>query len=75
MLNNTHGRDLENVVAHSQPGYSRPPGSSLPPGVSFASNNGFYSSGPSFFDRLFGPPTPPAPIGRRWQQQQRGWYR
>jgi L,D-transpeptidase YcbB len=64
------------VVAHSQPGYSRPPGSSLlPPGVSFASNNGFYSSGPSFFDRLFGPPTPPAPIGRRWQQQQRGWYR
>jgi L,D-transpeptidase YcbB len=76
MLNNTRGRDLENVVAHSQPGYSRPPGSSLlPPGVSFASNNGFYSSGPSFFDRLFGPPTPPAPIGRRWQQQQRGWYR
>jgi L,D-transpeptidase YcbB len=40
---------------------------SLPSGVAFASNNfgGGFSSGPSFFDRLFGPPTPPAPIGRR----------
>jgi murein L,D-transpeptidase YcbB/YkuD len=67
MLKNARGRDLENVVAHSQPGYSRPPGSSLPPGVSFASNSfgGGFSSGPSFFDRLFGPPTPPAPVVRR----------
>ena len=57
-------RDLENVVAHSQPSYAHPVGS-LPAGVSFASNNGF-SSGPSFFERLFGPPTPPAAIpGRR----------
>jgi murein L,D-transpeptidase YcbB/YkuD len=65
MLKSTHGRDLENVIAHSQPSYSRPPGSSLPPGVSFASDNSF-SSGPSFFERLFGgPPTPPAPIGRQ----------
>jgi len=39
-------------------------------GVAFASG-GSYSSGPSFFDRLFGPPTPPAPIGRRAQQQRR----
>src|SRR5262249_44266451 len=67
-LRNVRGKDLENVVAHSQPSYSRPPGSSLPPGVAFASNGGFgggFSSGPSFFDRLFGgPPTPPAPAGR-----------
>src|SRR6266566_6001576 len=71
MLKNVRGRDLENVVAHSQPSYSRPPGSSLPAGVSFANNN-TYSSGPSFFERLFGgPPTPPAPIGRSGQIQQR----
>jgi L,D-transpeptidase YcbB len=73
ILKNARGKDLENVVARSQPGYSRPPGSSLPPGVAFASNSGFggaFSSGPSFFDRLFGgPPTPPAPIGRRTQQR------
>jgi L,D-transpeptidase YcbB len=65
MLKSAHGRDLENVIAHSQPSYSRPPGSSLPPGVSFASANSS-ASGPSFFERLFGgPPTPPAPIGRQ----------
>jgi murein L,D-transpeptidase YcbB/YkuD len=58
-------RDLENVVAHSQPGYGKP-NTQLPPGV-FASGY----SGPSFFDRLFGPPTPPAPVGRRAQQQPR----
>jgi L,D-transpeptidase YcbB len=75
ILKNARGKDLENVVARSQPGYSRPPGSILPPGVAFASNSGFggaFSSGPSFFDRLFGgPPTPPAPVGRRVQQRTR----
>jgi murein L,D-transpeptidase YcbB/YkuD len=74
MLRSARGRDLENVIAHSQPSYSRPPGSSLPAGVSFASDNSF-SSGPSFFERLFGPPTPPAPIGRRGQVQQRRMIR
>jgi L,D-transpeptidase YcbB len=69
MLKSAHGRDLENVVAHSQPSYSRPPGSSLPAGVSFASDNSY--SGPSFFERLFGPPIPPAPVGRRGQAPQR----
>jgi murein L,D-transpeptidase YcbB/YkuD len=69
MLKSAHGRDLENVVAHSQPSYSRPPGSSLPAGVSFASDNSY--SGPSFFERLFGPPIPPAPVGRHGQAQQR----
>jgi L,D-transpeptidase YcbB len=70
MLRSARGRDLENVIAHSQPSFSRPPGSSLPAGVSFASDN-TYSSGPSFFERLFGPPIPPAPVGRRGQAQQR----
>jgi L,D-transpeptidase YcbB len=67
LLKGGRTKDLENVIAHAQPGYSRPPGSTLPPGVAFASNGfgGGFSSGPSFFDRLFGPPTPPAPVGRR----------
>ena len=53
------GRDLENVVARSQPGYSRPPGSSVPSNVAF---NNDWNSGPSFFERLFGAPVPPAPV-------------
>jgi L,D-transpeptidase YcbB len=69
LLKGARSKDLENMVAHSQPSYSRPPGSSLPAGVSFASDTS--SSGPSFFERLFGGPsrTPPAPVGRRPQQQ------
>jgi murein L,D-transpeptidase YcbB/YkuD len=69
LLRNANSKDLENVVAHSQPSYSRPPGSSLPPGVRFAndtSSGSSFSSGPSFFERLFGAPTPPPPVaGRR----------
>jgi murein L,D-transpeptidase YcbB/YkuD len=64
----SRSRDLENMVAHSQPSYAHPTGN-LPAGVSFASDNSF--SGPSFFERLFGPSTPPAPVGRRQQQQRR----
>jgi hypothetical protein len=72
LLKNSRNKDLETVVAHAQPSYSRPPSSSLPAGVSFASDNG--PSGPSFFERLFGgPPTPPAPVGR--QQQRRVFTR
>jgi murein L,D-transpeptidase YcbB/YkuD len=65
MLRNARGRDMEAYVAHAQPSYSHPAGN-LPTGVSFASDNS-YSSGPSFFERLFGgpPPPPPALIGRR----------
>jgi murein L,D-transpeptidase YcbB/YkuD len=69
LLRGSKGRDLENVVAHSQPSYGGGNRSaSLPPGVSFASDNS--SSGPSFFERLFGGPTPPpvAP-GRRPQRR------
>jgi murein L,D-transpeptidase YcbB/YkuD len=69
LLKNGRGKDLENVVARSQPSYSRP-ATTLPSGVAFANNGGgFSSSGPSFFERLFGPPTPPpAPVGRRQQR-------
>jgi hypothetical protein len=58
LLRNSHGKDMENVVAHSQPSYGGGNRSaSLPPGVTFASDNS--SSGPpSFFERLFGGPTP-----------------
>jgi L,D-transpeptidase YcbB len=64
LLRNSRSKDLENVIAHSQPNYVRPAGN-LPTGVSFASDS-TYSSGPSFFERLFGGPTapPPAPIRR-----------
>ncbi|MCW5701657.1 MAG: L,D-transpeptidase family protein [Bradyrhizobium sp.] len=68
LMKGGRGRDLENVVARSQPGVSRPRDVSLPSSVAF--NNDSYS-GPSFFERLFGAPTPPAPVGRRGQQQRR----
>jgi murein L,D-transpeptidase YcbB/YkuD len=60
ILRGARGKDLENVIARSQPGYSRPAGSSLPSNVAFNSDYG--NSGPSFFDRLFGPRTPPPPV-------------
>jgi murein L,D-transpeptidase YcbB/YkuD len=69
LLKNGRSKDLENVVAHSQPSYSHPTGN-LPAGVSFASDNSG-SSGPSFFERLFGPPTPPAAVPGRRQPQPR----
>ncbi len=68
LLRGGKNRDLENVIAHSQPNYVRPAGS-LPDGVRFASDNS-WSSGPSFFERLFGAPTPaPGPAGRRLQRR------
>ncbi len=68
LLRGGKNRDLENVIAHSQPNYVRPAGN-LPDGVRFASDNS-WSSGPSFFERLFGAPTPPpGPAGRRLQRR------
>ncbi|WP_375415261.1 murein L,D-transpeptidase [uncultured Bradyrhizobium sp.] len=59
ILRNAKGKDLESVVAHSQPSYGRPSRASLPSNVAYA---GDYNSGPSFFERLFGgPQTPPPP--------------
>jgi murein L,D-transpeptidase YcbB/YkuD len=56
MLKGSEGKDMETVVSHAQPNYVRPTNVRVP-GDSFASN------GPGFFERLFGPPTPPpAPV-------------
>ncbi|MFQ3455529.1 L,D-transpeptidase family protein [Bradyrhizobium sp. UFLA01-814] len=73
LLRNSRGKDLETVVAHAQPSYSRPPSSSLPAGVNVAGDNGFGSSGPNFFERLFGGfgQPEPQPIRRGQAQQQR----
>ena len=59
IMRGAKGKDLESVMARSQPGYSRPAGSSLPSNVAFNSDYG--SSGPSFFQRLFAPSPPPPP--------------
>jgi L,D-transpeptidase YcbB len=69
LLRSGKNKDLENVVAHSQPNYVKPVGD-----VRLASENS-WSSGPSFFERLFGGPSPsqPIPPGRRRLQSQ-GFY-
>ena len=70
LLRTGRNKDLENVIAHSQPNYVKPVNDLR------LSDNSF-SSGPSFFERLFGGPTPPpAPPGRRrpQQQSQQGYY-
>jgi murein L,D-transpeptidase YcbB/YkuD len=72
MLRNAKGRDLETVVAHSQPSYARPK-ADIPQGVAFNdsgfNNAGFNRAGPSgppsFFERLFGSPPPPQPLPDR----------
>jgi murein L,D-transpeptidase YcbB/YkuD len=68
LLKNSRNKDLETLVSHAQPSYARPK-DTLPAGVNFASD---HTSGPSFFERLFGGPstaTPPASVGRRPQQR------
>ena len=62
LLRSGKNKDLENVVAHSQPNYVKPAGD-----LRIASDNSVSSGGPSFFERLFGGPSqyPPAPVGRR----------
>ncbi|HXI07927.1 MAG: L,D-transpeptidase family protein [Bradyrhizobium sp.] len=70
LMKGGRGKDLENVIARANPSYTRPSGSQLPSNVAF-NDGSSYSSGPSFFARLFGPPTPPAPVGRQQQQQRR----
>ncbi|KIZ40938.1 MULTISPECIES: L,D-transpeptidase family protein [Rhodopseudomonas] len=53
------GKDLERVVAHAQPNYSRPR-VDLPQGVAFNdSTGGIKNNQPSFFEMLFGAPNPP----------------
>ena len=69
LLRSGKNRDLENVIAHSQPNYVRPVGD-----VHLASENSWSPSGPSFFERLFGGSSQPqpAPPGRRRLLPQQG---
>lgn len=63
MLKGSEGKDMETVVSHSQPNYVRPTNVNIP--------GERYASGPSFFERLFGAPTPPpAPASNRQRRQQ-----
>jgi murein L,D-transpeptidase YcbB/YkuD len=74
ILRGGKGRDLENVVAHSQPSYSRPSGRSLPSSVAYNGDYANYgSSGPSFFERLFGGGQPAPPV--RTQRPRRAIHR
>lgn len=60
LLKNSSGKDLEAVVAHSQPNYVRPVGHIPMPGEQTYANNG-----QGFFERLFGfgqPQQQPDPI-------------
>ena len=60
LLKGAEGKDLESVVAHAQPNYSRPR-ADIPQGVAF--NGASSGGGGGFFERLFGPPpAPPAPV-------------
>ena len=67
VMKNTRSKDLENVVAHSNPSYTRPSRSSVPSNVAYNSDYG--SSGPSFFERLFGGPSPAPAAGRGPQRR------
>ncbi len=58
VLRNGKNKDLENVVAHAQPSYTRPKGD-VPQAAFGPDGQRYASNGPSFFERLFGGPTPP----------------
>ena len=61
VLRNGKNKDLENVIAHAQPNYSRPKGD-VPQAAFAADSQRYASNGPSFFERLFGAPTPPPQV-------------
>ncbi len=64
ILRGNEGKDLETVIAHSQPSYSKPK-TDIPQGVAFNGDSYGGSNGPSFFEKLFGgggPASPPSPI-------------
>jgi murein L,D-transpeptidase YcbB/YkuD len=67
LLKGAEGKNLEAVIAHSQPSYSRPTNVSIP------GEDRYANSGPNFFQLLFGggpsapPEQPPARTRRRAQ--------
>ncbi|MDR3468943.1 MAG: L,D-transpeptidase family protein [Xanthobacteraceae bacterium] len=66
ILHGGEGKDLETVIAHSQPSYGGGARPTLPQGVAMNGGSSF-SSGPNFFEALFGggSTTPPAPVRPR----------
>ncbi|MGB3446942.1 MAG: L,D-transpeptidase family protein [Xanthobacteraceae bacterium] len=69
LLRNPKNKNLEAVVAHAQPNYSRPR-AQLP--VAVSDRGGFgYDSGPNFFERLFGVPTRTPPPAAQYDQRRR----
>ena len=58
ILRSAKGKDLEVMVSRAQPSYARPR-ADIPQGVAFNDNGPGASSGLSFFERLFGEPSPP----------------
>jgi murein L,D-transpeptidase YcbB/YkuD len=67
LLRNSKNKNLEAVVAHAQPNYSRPR-AQLPVTVNERSGFG-YDSGPNFFERLFGIPQAPPPAAEYGQRR------
>lgn len=64
LMRDNRGKDLESIVAHAQPSYSRPR-ADIPQGVAFNDNGASQGpSGFSFFERLFGLPPHPGPTQR-----------
>ncbi|MBN8982965.1 MAG: murein L,D-transpeptidase, partial [Rhizobiales bacterium] len=69
LLRNSKNKNLEAVVAHAQPNYSRPR-AQLP--VAVNDRGGFgHDSGPNFFERLFGIPTQAPPPAAEYGQRRR----
>jgi len=66
ILNNSSERKVADIGIERAPNSSSKP-VRLPPGTYGGDRGGYYSSGPNFFERLFGlaPAYPPAPVARR----------
>jgi len=69
LLRNAKNKNLEAVVAHAQPNYSRPR-AQLPVAANDRGGYG-YDSGPNFFERLFGIPTQAPPPAAEYGQRRR----
>jgi hypothetical protein len=65
LLKGSERKVADIAIERAQPNYSRP-AVTIPQGVAFAGAGGYAGSGgPSFLERLFGAPTPPAPVPRQ----------
>ncbi len=69
LLRNAKNKNLEAVVAHAQPNYSRPR-AQIPVAANERAGLG-YDNGPNFFERLFGIPTQAPPPAAEYGQRRR----